>query len=119
MFAYRRRMSGNGQERDDAADAPKEGLRDKRKRQLKAELSRQGMQLFAQKGFEETTIDDIVGPLAVSKRTFFRYFATKEDLVVAWYEELTGELVSALEGRPKSEPPNCRIRGASSGPVNS
>jgi len=83
----------------------KEGLREKRKRQLKSELSRQAIQLFTQKGFEETTIDDIVDPLAVSKRTLFRYFATKEDLVFAWYEELTDELVRALEARPKAEAP--------------
>jgi AcrR family transcriptional regulator len=83
----------------------KEGLREKRKRQLRSELSRQAIQLFTQKGFEETTIDEIVDPLAVSKRTFFRYFATKEDLVFAWYEELTGELVRTLEARPKGETP--------------
>jgi AcrR family transcriptional regulator len=95
--------------RKEAADAVqpevKDGLREKRKRQLRRELSEQGLKLFTQKGFEETTIDEIVDPLAVSKRTFFRYFATKEDLVFAWYEELTGELVRALEARPKAEAP--------------
>jgi AcrR family transcriptional regulator len=90
---------------DTAAAEVKEGLREKRKRQLRSELSRQAIQLFTQKGFEETTIDEIVDPLAVSKRTFFRYFATKEDLVFAWYEELTSELVRALEARPKGETP--------------
>ena len=88
----------------------KEGLREKRKRQLKSELSRQAIQLFTQKGFAETTIDDIVDPLAVSKRTLFRYFATKEDLVFAWYEELTDELVRALEARPKAEAPFESVR---------
>jgi len=83
----------------------KGGLRERRKRQLKSELSRQAIQLFTQKGFEQTTIDEIVDPLAVSKRTLFRYFATKEDLVFAWYEELTDELVRALEARPKAEAP--------------
>ena len=89
------------------ADVPelKPGLRERRKRQLKSELSRQAILLFTQKGFEHTTIDDIVDPLAVSKRTLFRYFATKEDLVFAWYEELTDELVRALEARPKAEAP--------------
>jgi AcrR family transcriptional regulator len=83
----------------------KEGLREKRKRQLRRELSQHAILLFTQKGFEQTTIDEIVDPLAISKRTFFRYFATKEDLVFAWYEELTGELVRALEARPKAEAP--------------
>jgi AcrR family transcriptional regulator len=83
----------------------KEGLRERRKRELRTELSRRAIRLFAEKGFEETTIDDIVDPLAVSKRTLFRYFATKEDLVFAWYEELTDELVSALQARPTAEAP--------------
>jgi len=83
----------------------KGGLRERRKRQLKSELSRQAIQLFTQKGFEQTTIDEIVDPLAVSKRTLFRYFATKEDLVFAWYEELTDELVRTLEARPRAEVP--------------
>jgi AcrR family transcriptional regulator len=94
--------------RDEEAQAEvkeKPGLREKRKRQLKSDLSRQAIQLFAQKGFEETTIDEIVDPLAVSKRTLFRYFPTKEDLVFAWYEELTDELRCALEARPKTEAP--------------
>lgn len=81
------------------------GLRERRKRQLKGDLSRQAIALFSKKGFAETTIDDIVAPLGVSKRTLFRYFATKEDLLFAWYEELTGDLVAALEARPADEQP--------------
>jgi len=86
-------------------DQRHEGLREKRKRQLKSELSRQAIQQFIKKGFVETTIDEIVEPLGVSKRTLFRHFATKEDLLFAWYEELTTELIEALRARPKGEPP--------------
>lgn len=81
------------------------GLREAKKRELKGELSRAGIRLFSKRGFAETTIDDIVDPLGVSKRTFFRYFATKEDVVFAWYEELTGELCAALAVRPLAESP--------------
>jgi AcrR family transcriptional regulator len=82
-----------------------EGLRGRKKRELKAEIARLGLELFTRDGFKETTIEAIVEPLGVSKRTFFRYFAEKEDVVFAWYEELTGELVAALEARPKNESP--------------
>jgi AcrR family transcriptional regulator len=82
-----------------------EGLRGRKKRELKAEIVRFGLELFTREGFRETTVEDIVGPLGVSKRTFFRYFAGKEDLVFAWYEELTGELTAALAARPNDEPP--------------
>jgi AcrR family transcriptional regulator len=82
-----------------------DGLRARKKRELKDELSRQGMKLFMKNGFDQTTIEQIVDPLGVSKRTFFRYFPTKEDLLFAWYEELTGELVKSLLARPKDEAP--------------
>jgi AcrR family transcriptional regulator len=81
------------------------GLRERKKRELKSELSRFGIRLFTQQGFDQTTVEDIVGPLRVSKRTFFRYFASKEDVVFAWYEELTGELLAELSARPKDEAP--------------
>jgi AcrR family transcriptional regulator len=82
-----------------------DGLRERKKRELKAELSNAGIRLFLRDGFDATTIEQIVEPLGVSKRTFFRYFASKEDLVFAWYEDLTGELVDALSRRPAHEKP--------------
>jgi len=82
-----------------------EGLRARKKRELKDEISRQAMKLFIHNGFDQTTIEQIVDPLGVSKRTFFRYFDTKEDLIFAWYEELTGELVQSLDSRPSNEAP--------------
>src|SRR5271170_7546528 len=80
-------------------------LRARKKHDLRDELSRHGMQLFIRDGFDQTTIEQIVDPLGVSKRTFFRYFDTKEDLIFAWYEELTGELVQSLVSRPSNEAP--------------
>jgi AcrR family transcriptional regulator len=81
------------------------GLRARKKRELKDELSRHAMKLFIQNGFDQTTIEQIVDPLGVSTRTFFRYFPAKEDLIFAWYEELTGELVQSLVSRPSNEAP--------------
>jgi AcrR family transcriptional regulator len=82
-----------------------EGLRARKRRRLKADLSRKAIELFERHGFDQTTIDDIVGPLGISTRTFFRYFAAKEDAVFGWYEELSDELVTALAARPKGERP--------------
>src|SRR5271170_6891782 len=81
------------------------GLRDRKKQELRHELSRVGIDQFIARGFAPTTIDDIVAPLGASKRTFFRYFETKEDLVFAWYDELTRELVDKLKSRPRDESP--------------
>lgn len=54
-----------------------------RKRQLVSdELTQAALQLLALKGFDAVTIDEIATAAGVSKRTFFRYFASKEDVVV-------------------------------------
>lgn len=45
-----------------------------------AELFRVGMRLFVEHGFEETTVDDIAAAAGIGRRTFFRYFASKNDL---------------------------------------
>jgi mycofactocin system transcriptional regulator len=46
----------------------------------KDELTRVGLALFAQRGFEETTVDDIAAEAGIGRRTFFRYFDSKNDL---------------------------------------
>ena len=80
-------------------------LREQQKATNLRELTRIGLGLFLKQGFDNTTIDQIVAPLGIAKRTFFRYFKTKEDLVFAWYEVKTTELVNELNGRPKQEKP--------------
>lgn len=46
-----------------------------------------GIELFAKKGFDETTIEDIVEAAGVSRRSFFRYFSSKADLISQWNTE--------------------------------
>ena len=82
-----------------------EGLRERRKEAIRQEVSQAGIKLFLKQGFEKTTIDEIVGPLGISRRTFFRHFETKEDLVFVWYEDLTKKLVTACAARPSEETP--------------
>lgn len=68
-----------------------------------AEVARTAMSLFLERGFEATTIDDIAAAAGISRRTFFRYFGTKEDIVLG---DLAahGELIrKELEARPATE----------------
>lgn len=81
------------------------GLRQRQRIQLRREISQAGIRLFVEKGFQNTTVDEIVEPLGISRRTFFRHFATKEDVLFLWYEELTEELVTACAARPADEDP--------------
>lgn len=57
------------------------GLRERRRRDTLREVSDAAIELFERKGVTETTIDDIAATAGISQRTFFRYYATKEQAV--------------------------------------
>ncbi|WP_156757193.1 TetR/AcrR family transcriptional regulator [Actinokineospora pegani] len=59
-----------------------EGLRDRKKRQTRTTLVRAAVELATEHGYDNITTDDIATRAGVSTRTFFNYFATKEDAVL-------------------------------------
>lgn len=79
------------------------GLRARKRQQTRERLTRAAMALFLERGFEATTLDDIAAAADVSRRSFFHYFASKEDVVFAWQEELSAALMAAVAARPASE----------------
>jgi AcrR family transcriptional regulator len=84
-----------------AADAP--GLRARKRQQTRERLTRAAMALFLERGFEATTLDDIAAAADISRRGFFHYFESKEDVVFAWQEASTAALIAAVAARPASE----------------
>jgi AcrR family transcriptional regulator len=87
-----------------AATVRAPGLRERKRQQTRERLTRVAMALFLDRGFEATTLDDIAAAADISRRSFFHYFASKEDVVFAWQEESTAALVAAVAARPASEP---------------
>jgi AcrR family transcriptional regulator len=87
-------------------------LRDHARDAVRAEVQRQAWLLFAEHGFEATTVDRIAAESGMSRRTFFRYFASKDDLVLSRMVESGGEIVTALEARPTDERPWRALRAA-------
>ncbi|MFD9903443.1 TetR family transcriptional regulator [Streptomyces sp. NPDC059063] len=84
-----------------------------RKRQLVSnELTEAALQLLALKGFDAVTVDEIVATAGVSKRTFFRYFASKEDVVVQFLSGMGADMRAALAARPAAEPVSEALRHA-------
>jgi AcrR family transcriptional regulator len=79
------------------------GLRERKRQQTRERLTRAAMALFLERGFEATTLDDIAAAADISRRSFFHYFASKEDVVFAWHEETTAALIAAVEARPAKE----------------
>jgi AcrR family transcriptional regulator len=79
------------------------GLRERKRQQTRERLTRMAMALFLERGFEATTLDDIAAAADISRRSFFHYFASKEDVVFAWQEEITAALIDAVAARPAAE----------------
>jgi AcrR family transcriptional regulator len=79
------------------------GLRERKRQQTRERLTRVAMALFLERGFEATTLDDIATAADISRRSYFHYFDSKEDVVFAWHEEITAALVAATAARPASE----------------
>ncbi|WP_442809601.1 TetR family transcriptional regulator [Streptomyces sp. SR27] len=89
-----------------------------RKRQLVAtELTEAALQLLALKGFDAVTVDEIATTAGVSKRTFFRYFASKEDVVVQFLAGMGADMRAGLAARPAGERPSEALLHAVSVPL--
>ncbi|MEU6311819.1 TetR family transcriptional regulator [Streptomyces sp. NPDC047014] len=95
-----------------APAAPVAGLRERRKRRTRSALLRAALTLFVVQGYERTTVDEITDAVAVSQRTFFRYFANKEEVVFAVQDLVESHLITALHARPAAEGPLEALRGA-------
>jgi AcrR family transcriptional regulator len=80
-------------------------LRERTRRAVRAEIAEAAVALFAERGFDETTVEDIARAVGMTKRSFFRYFPTKEDAVFAGTEVLVEQVVADLESRPAGEDP--------------
>jgi AcrR family transcriptional regulator len=85
-------------------DPPKTGLAARKKERTRRQLAEAAAELFYERGYAATTIDDIVAAVDVSPRTFFRYFPTKEDLVVSLGAMSLDAFLEALRSRPLGEP---------------
>ncbi|WP_165486122.1 TetR family transcriptional regulator [Frankia sp. Cppng1_Ct_nod] len=81
------------------------GLRERLRQTVRSELSRIAMQMFLERGFDATTIDEIAAAAGISRSTFFRHFAKKEDVILARLEARAETLRAAALARPACEPP--------------
>jgi len=77
---------------------------------VRQEIVRAAWPLFAARGYEATTVDAIARAACVSRRTFFRYFSSKEDVAVGTSDALAEDVLAALAARPPREPPLVAIQ---------
>jgi AcrR family transcriptional regulator len=86
-------------------DATELSRRERRMAETRVAIVTAARALFREKGFVETTVDEIAERADVAQRTFFRYFPSKQAVLFSDFEDLLVELVRNLESRPPDEPP--------------
>lgn len=84
--------------------------REHKKAQTRRRLQEQALRLFAERGYEATTVEQIAAAAGVSHMTFFRYFPTKEDVVLG--DDYDPMLAGLIQARPRTEHPVTRIHAA-------
>src|SRR5215211_6653518 len=77
---------------------PEAGLRERKKARTRADIQRQALRLFRERGYEATTVSQIAEAAEVSESTFYRYFPAKEDVV--FWDELDPLVFEALRAQP-------------------
>jgi AcrR family transcriptional regulator len=87
-------------------------LRERTRRAVHAEITATAMRLFAENGFDATTVDQIAREAGISRRSFFHYFGSKEDLVLGDTVALGERVRVALEARPAGESAWTALRAA-------
>jgi AcrR family transcriptional regulator len=95
-----------------AVPAPPPSLKVRKQQLVRAALAAAAEELFLSRGFEKTTVEQIARAAGVSRRTFFRYYEAKEDVMVERSDRLGERLLAELAARPRSEPPLLAIRNA-------
>jgi AcrR family transcriptional regulator len=68
--------------------------------------------LFTRHGFDAVSVDDVAAAADISQRTFFRYFASKDDVLLGYRRRLDARLLDALRERPATEGPVTALRNA-------
>ena len=89
---------------------PVKGLRERKKAKTRAAIQRHALRLFQEQGYEATTVEQIAEAVEISPSTFFRYFPTKEDVVL--YDNFDPLLFAAFEAQPAELSPIQAMRRA-------
>ena len=89
-----------------------EPLRVRRRRLLRDEIERIAIRLFVERGYDAVAVDDIAAAASMSGRTFFRYYATKDEILRRYQSGLHEALLDAFTAQPAAAPALQALRSA-------
>lgn len=90
--------------------APTEGLRERKRRETQQRIAEVGQRLFLSQGYDSTTLDAIAAEAGISRRTFFSYFKSKDDIIFFWVEADRTSLIASLLSVSPDVPPLDAVR---------
>lgn len=90
--------------------APTEGLRESKRRETRQRIAEAGQRLFLANGYEGTTLDTIAAAAGISRRTFFSYFKSKDDIILFWQDADSTRLIADLLKTSPDVPPLDAVR---------
>ncbi len=86
------------------------GLREQKKQDTRAAITEATLELIDTLGYPATTVSEIASAANVSHRTFYNYFASKEDVILAGTFEFYDQMLSTIAARPNHEHPMLAVR---------
>jgi AcrR family transcriptional regulator len=86
------------------------GLRERKKERTRNLIAQEALRLFREKGFADVSVVEVAAAAEVSKATLFRYFPTKEDLVLHRFADHQGEAARVVRERPAGLTPTAALR---------
>ena len=86
------------------------GLRERKKARTRAAIREHALRLFRENGYQRTTVEKIAEAAEVSPSTFFRYFPTKEDLILQ--DDMDTRMIEAFGRQPAGLGPIAAVRAA-------
>lgn len=87
-------------------------LRSLTRKTVRAQIAETAWSVFAERGFDDVTVNEVAEATGISRASFFRYFSSKEEAVFVALEAMGAEIATALEKQPPREGPWEALRNA-------
>ncbi len=88
------------------------GIREEKRQQTLKRITQTALGLFARHGYDATTLDMIAADAGISRRTFFHYFKSKDDILLSQQAGLGDQLVEAIRAEPPGGTPMDTVQAA-------